>query len=542
MKKIIILCAAALFFFSVKTTAQKSGDLYDGAYVHDIRITFDKPNWMGMLDSLRINGDDMLIGKVQIDGTIYENVGIGYAKNYTHQLAGKRNPWLIKLNFIDKKQNHQGYKTLAISHALRDPSLVREVLSYEIARRYMPAPQADYINLTVNNENKGVYVNIEAVDDVFLQKNFAGTEGSVSAAFRCIPDTRTMMQTDCEEGVFGALKYEKNAKCYLRNFDMLSKEGWDDLIELTRVLNVDHQHIGKILNIDRALWFLAFNNVIANLSSYEGHLSNNYYLVRDAIGQFNFIPTELNLSFGSYKNTNGQSYLDFDGLVNLDPLLHVSNASKPVISVLLSNPDNRKIYFAHIRQILNDWFDNNAYQTRAMALQSLITPYYINSQEKPYDLTDFQRSLTETVGKVTKIPGIVELMSKRTKFLKKFPDLLNIPPQVSGIGFSSRQKYTTKSVGDFHIKAKVDNFPRRVRLMYRPAGTSEAFVEQQMFDDGNNHDGEAGDKVFGTVVQPEGKFTAIEFYIIAENAGATVFEPSNYINERRKVSLVDLNK
>ena len=542
MKKIIILCAAALFFFSVKTTAQKSGDLYDGAYVHDIRITFDKPNWMGMLDSLRINGDDMLIGKVQIDGTIYENVGIGYAKNYTHQLAGKRNPWLIRLNLIDKKQNHQGYKTLAISQALRDPSLVREVLSYEIARRYMPAPQADYINLTVNNENKGVYVNIEAVDDVFLQKNFAGTEGSVSAAFRCIPDTRTMMQTDCEEGVFGALKYEKNAKCYLRNFDMLSKEGWDDLIELTRVLNADHQHIGKILNIDRTLWFLAFNNVIANLSSYEGHLSNNYYLVRDAIGQFNFIPTELNLSFGSYKNTNGQSDLDFDGLVNLDPLLHVSNASKPVISVLLSNPDNRKIYFAHIRQILNDWFDNNAYQTRAMALQTLITPYYTNSQEKPYDLADFQRSLTETVGKVTKIPGIVELMSKRTKFLKKFPDLLNIPPQVSGIGFSSRQKYTTKSVGDFHIKAKVDNFPRRVRLMYRPAGTSEVFVEQQMFDDGNNHDGEAGDKVFGTVVQPEGKFTAIEFYIIAENAGATVFEPSNYINERRKVSLVDLNK
>ena len=542
MKKTIILSAFALFFFSTNTTAQKSGDLYDGSYVHDIRITFDQSKWMDLLDSNRINGDEMVIGKVQIDGTNYENVGISYAKNYTHQLGGKRNPWLLKLNLIDKKQNHQGLKTLTMSQALRDPSLVREVLGYEIVRKYMLAPRANYVNLTVNNENKGIYVNIEAIDETFLQKNFGGTEGGIRTAFRCVPDTRGTGQTDCESGVFGALKYEKNAKCYLRNFDMLSKEGWDDLIEMTRVLNTEPQNVGKVLNIDRTLWFLAFNNTIVNLSSYEGQFSNNYYLARDASGQFNFIPTELNYAFGSFKNTNGQSDLDFDGLVALNPLLHVDNASKPLISVLLKTPDNRRIYFAHVRQILADWFDNNAYQTRAMALQTLITPYYSNTAEKPYELADFQRSLTETVGKTTKIPGIVELMSKRAKFLKKQSDLLNIPPQISNINFSNRQKFTTKSVGEFHVKAKVDNFPRHVRLMYRPAGSTETFTEQTMFDDGKNHDGEAGDKVFGTVVQPQGKFVAIEFYIIAENAGAATFEPANYITEYRKISLAELNK
>jgi CotH kinase protein len=550
MKKTIMLCASALFFFSISLSAQKSGELYDGTYVHDIRITFDQTKWMDLLDSNRLRGDEMLIGKVQIDGINYENVGICYAQNYTHQVAGKRNPWLLKLNLIDKKQNHLGYKTFVLSQALRDPSLVREVLGYEIARRYMPAPRADYVNLTVNSENKGVYVNIEAVDDVFLQKNFSNTDGTSrdnregvsTTAFRCVPDVRAVGQTDCESGIYGALKYEKNAKCYLHNFEMLSKEGWDDLIELTRILNNEPQNVGKVLNIDRSLWFLAFNNTIANLYSYEGQYSNNYYLVRDASGQFNFIPTELNYSFGSFKNTNGLSDLDFEGLIALNPLLHVDNASKPLISALLKNPDNRKVYFAHIRQILAEWFDNNAYQTRATALQTLISPYYNNTADKPYEMADFQRSLLETVGKTTKIPGIVELMSKRAKFLKKQPDLLNIPPQVSAINFSNRQKFTTKSVGDFHIKAKVDNFPRRVRLMYRPAGSTDAFIEQQMFDDGKNHDGEAGDKVFGTVVAPQGKFTAIEFYIIAENAGAVVFEPANYINERRKISLAELNK
>ena len=542
MKKITILFAAALFFFSFTLMAQKSGDFYDGSYVHDLRITFDKANWMNLLDSNRINGDNMVLAKVQIDGTIYENVGVGYANNYTHQIGGKRNPWLLKLNLIDKKQNHQGYKTLAVSQALRDPSLVREVMGYEIARRYIPAPRANYVNLTVNSINKGVYINIEAVDETFIQKNFAGTEGGILPAFRCVPDTRVTAVDGCDHTNFGALKHENNAKCYLRNFDMLSKEGWDDLIELTRILEHEPQNVGNVLNIDRTLWYLAFNNVIVNLNSYTGQHSGNYYLVRDATGRFNFVPTELHLSFGSFKNTNGMSDLDFDGLVNLDPLLHADNASRPIIALLLKNPDNRKIYFAHIRQILADWFENNAYQTKAMAYQSLITPYYTSSQEKPYEMADFQRSLMETVGKVTKIPGIVELMSKRAKFLKKYPDLLNIPPQVSAINFTNRQRFTTKSVGDFHVKAKVDNFPRRVRLMYRPVGSTDNFIEQQMFDDGKNHDGEAGDKVFGTVVNPEGKFTAIEFYIIAENAGAISFEPTNYINERRTISLAELNK
>ncbi len=542
MKRITTLIAIAFCFMAFQIKAQKSGDLFDGSYVHDIRISFDNANWMNTLDSLRINGDDMTIGKVQIDGLTYENVGIGYAKNYTHQLAGKRNPWLIKLNFIDKKQNHQGYRNLTISQAMRDPSLVREVLGYEIARRYMPAPNANYVNLTVNSENKGVYINVEAVDDIFIQKNFVNTEGGSSAAFRCVPDTRTSVQADCDQTNFGALRFEKNAKCYLRNFDMLSKGGWDDLIELTRVLNNEPQNINKMINIDRTLWFLAFNNVIVNLNGYEGQNSGNYYLVRDASGLFNFVPTELSLSFGGFKNTNGQSDLDLEGLIALDPVLHINNAAKPLISQLLKNPDNKKIYFSHVRQILADWFDNSVYQTRATAFQTLITPYYNNTAEKPYEMAEFQRSLLETVGKVTKIPGIVELMSKRAKFLKKHPDLLNIPPQVSDINFTNRQKYTTKSVGEFHIKAKVDNFPRRVRLMFRPQGSTEAFIEQQMFDDGKNHDGEAGDKYFGTVVKPEGKYDAIEFYIIAENAGAAVFVPSNYINERRKISLAELNK
>jgi CotH kinase protein len=467
-------------------------------------------------------------------------VGIAYAKNPTYMTAGRRNPWTIRLNYIDKKQNHGGHLSFNISQALRDPSMVREVLGYEIARKYMPSPNSGFINLNVEGENRGIHVGIEAMDESFLAKNFAYTEG---AFFRCVPDTRNEIGVKGEcEMVYGALKPQKDVRCMMMNFEMLSKNGWDDLIELTQTLNNDAANVYKLLNIDRTLWFLAYNNVLVNLNSYNGQYSGNYFMYKDKSGQFSFIPTELNLIFGSMKNTDGRSDLDLNGLASLDPLLYLNSVDKPLIAQLLKNQDFKKIYFSHVKQILADWFESGTYKTRAETLQKMITPYFDEDKLPPYQPTEFKRSLNETVGTVTKIPGIVELMTLRAKFLKKHPDMLLLPPQISEISVSNRKKMSTQTITEFHVKAKVDRFPRRVRIFYRPMGSTVAFAEAQMYDDGNNHDALAGDKIFGLAIKPQGKYDALEYYILAENAGAVTFEPSNYIAERRKVTLAELNK
>lgn len=535
MKKKLLTIFTIFALFNAKA---QTGDLYDMSFVHDVRIILSAQNPNDALDSMRLAGDGMLLGTVTIDGTVYENVGISYAKSPTYQMSGKRNPMLIRLNLVKKTQNHQGYKLIMLSSALRDPSLVREVLSYEIARKYILAPKANFVNLTVNGDNRGIYANVEPVSDEFLTKNFGNTEGVL---FRCAPDTKSESANDCRK-TYGALTLEKNPACYIRHFEMLSREGWDDLIELSRVIAEEPNKISESLNIDRTLWYLAFNNLTVNLSSYIGQYSNNYYLYRDASKRFNIIPAEMNLAFGSYKNANGASDLDFNGLVELDPLLHADNALKPLVSALLKNPEYKKIYFAHYRQILVDWFDNGNFEKRALALQTMIAPYVENAPEKPYSVAEFKRSLTSTVGNTTKIPGISELMTPRTKWLKKQPDLAVVPPSVSSVDFSRRKRLTTQGITDFKIKVKVDNFPRGVRCAWRPADSKEPFQILTLLDNGKSHDEAAGDKIFGGIIQPNGKFTAIEYYIIAENAAAISFEPSNYMTERRKMTLGELNQ
>ncbi|MEZ4984854.1 MAG: hypothetical protein R2795_07430 [Saprospiraceae bacterium] len=43
------------------------------------------------------------------------------------------------------------------------------------------------------------------------------------------------------------------------------------------------------MDVDAALWMLAFNNVLANLNSYTGQYANNYYLYQASDGLCEFI-------------------------------------------------------------------------------------------------------------------------------------------------------------------------------------------------------------------------------------------------------------
>ena len=48
---------------------------------------------------------------------------------------------------------------------------MREMISYEIAGKYLPTPRAVYANIYVEDELIGLYVQVEQVDENFQGKN-----------------------------------------------------------------------------------------------------------------------------------------------------------------------------------------------------------------------------------------------------------------------------------------------------------------------------------------------------------------------------------
>lgn len=542
MKKLILVVLFQSFLLSICSYAQmmdNKDDFYNPDKVREFWITFDQKNWPDVLDSIRLYGDGLLIGNMRIDGKSYQDVGFRYRGSKSFKLGSKRNAFHIKLNYINKKQNHQGYETLKLSNALRDPSMVREVLSYEIARKYMPAPQANYVKMYINGEYYGLFINLETVNDEFLEKHFGSNDNTF---VKCSPSLENYKSPEgCKNKVYASLEHESSAKCYTANYELKSEEGWDDLIELTDVLNNDIQNIEKVLNVDRTLWMLAFNNVLVNLSSYTGQRSQNFYLYKDDYGRFNPVLWDMNLSFGSFKNTGSGSDLDIKELQRLDPLLHADNPAKPLISQLLKVPAYKKIYLSHLRTIVHDNFVDASFEKRAKELQRLIADPIFRDKNRFYTHDEFLKSLTTTIGRRSKIPGIAELMIKRGKFLKKHPQVSVIAPVVEGVTVLKRAKFSNKAVSTFNIQARVDKRPKKVRLFYR-SDKSAGFTEVFMKDDGNSNDEKAGDKIFGVSIDPKGQFDMIEYYIVAENTGAVGFGPRNYMFEPFSATLSELNR
>ncbi len=533
----LLLFIGSLLFSSIligQTT--NADDFYNTDVVRQINVTVKQQNWRSLLDSLRKNGDDYLVGTANIDGQTYTNVGIKYRGSRSFKVGAKRNPLHIKLNFIDKNQGHQGYKSIKLSNSLRDPSMVREVLGFEIARKYMPAPKANYAQVYINKEYYGLFANIEQIGAEFLTSHFGDSDGSF---FKCSPDLKSIAGDGCKKNVFAALMYEDDAACYLNNYELVSENGWDDLIQLTKTLAQNPDNIDRILNVDRTLWMLAFNNVLVNLSSYSGRQSQNFYLYQDSMGRFTPIIWDLNLAFGSYKSAVVGSDLRLKQLQELDPLLHLDNEYKPLISQLLQQEEYQKIYLSHVRTILYDNFVNGNYLDRAEALQELIQVPFINDPNRKYALDDFKKSLKSTVGQRSRIPGIKELMGKRTKILKKNQDLRIVPPTITEVMAQKRAQYASTTITDFSIQAKVDKRPQKVKLIYR-YDQEDRFKEAIMLDDGKNSDIEAGDGIY-TVKVTSGVTKHIEYYIVAENTAAINFEPSNYMYQLHEANLAELN-
>jgi hypothetical protein len=541
MKKLLFLvlfCLPFTVFAQLSVGASSARPLFDKKTVGEIRLTLPVSDWVNELDSMRIYGTNAMNGVAVIDGVRYENVGIRFRGDKSYAKGLKRNPFSIKLNANNAEQNHQGYSSIKLSAAVRDPSMVREVLFHEIASKYMPSSQTAYTKLFVNEEYIGVFVNVESIDKQFFETHYGSSRG---AAFKAGVDNKPdNLPATCRQNIFGSLEYEDNLDCYKGNFEMESKGGWTELQELTRKLAQEPGNVGQALDVDRALWMLALNNVMVNLNSYSGNYSVNYYLYRDGNNRFQPVHWDLNLAFGSYKNTGSGSDLNLLGLQYLDPLLHADNLYKPLISQLLKDPLNRKIYLAHIRQINEDNFLNGAYEKRAQELRGMIVVPFNDDKNKTYSYDDFQKSLNETVGKKSKIPGLTQLMSKRARFLKTHPELTKLPPAVSEVNVKGRGKFESQKLNAFHVSARADKYPLRMYLYYR-FDDKDAYTMIPMSEE-SAAGLPAGVKAFGAQIEAKGADPILDYYILAENVGAAGFMPANYTQQPYKVKLSDLNK
>jgi hypothetical protein len=350
------------------------------------------------------------------------------------------------------------------------------------------------------------------------------------------------MNDVCLDIANGNLLAEPETECYNRNFDLVRGSGFGPLERLIKAVNSDRPELrSKILDTDKTLWMLAFNNTVANLSSYLGKEAPNYFLYQQANGQFAPIIWNTNFAFGSVKNIGKGSDLSVKSMEKLDLLLHQDESRKPLIKNLLASEYNKKRYLSHMRTILYEEFLSGAFEARAKELQASIEVSLINDRNRYYSSNDFDKSLVATIGQVTQIPGLVTFMNNRARYLKKTKELLYLPSEIGTPSAKERERYSRDRIEAFEIQVPISQFTSKVMLHYRFA-EDQAFQTIEMEDDGKHYDEESGDNIYGVIIPPQEGADTIHFYIVAQNAKTIAYAPMKYMYEQFSFSLSELNK
>lgn len=424
-----------------------SRDLYDENTLRTLFLDFERDDWEKELSDF--HGTDVEVpATLTVDGKKYPGVGVHFRgmSSYMMVKEGRKRSLNLSLDFTEKKQRLEGYKTLNLLNANGDASFMSTALYSHIARQYIPAPKANFVRVVINGESWGVYANVQQFNKDFIQENFRTSKGA-------------RWKVRGSPGGQSGLDYVGDDIAeYKKRYEMKDGDAddWRALIALCKTLSETpldqlENALSPIMDIDAALWFLALDNGLINSDGYWIRASD-YSLYRDKDGKFHVIPADMNEAFrpagggpgfmmrrrqrpdradaGNRPEGGPPTPLEppappvaernpqpppnagtnpvpppVDGPrprvqnVELDPLHGMDDAKKPLSSRLLAVPALRERYLDHVRTIAKDWLDWNKLGPVVAQYRTLIEKEVEADTRKLATFAAFQAVTADTLPK-----------------------------------------------------------------------------------------------------------------------------------------------
>ena len=159
---------STLFVFISTLTFTYAQDFYDIENIQTIEITFTESNWDQLMDAAYASEAGYIMAQsITINGETFDSIGVKYKGNSSYNPNQIKNPWHIELDTY-KEHDYNGYTDFKLANGTKDPSMIRDVLAYQILRQYMDAPRANFANLYVNGNLIGLYANVESISKKFI--------------------------------------------------------------------------------------------------------------------------------------------------------------------------------------------------------------------------------------------------------------------------------------------------------------------------------------------------------------------------------------
>ena len=500
---------------------EQPGSLYDEDSLRSISIVFEDPNYHTMLVDSFLNGTSVPPGRLPatltLNGISWDSVGVRYKGNSTFCLPNDNGnpkvPYNIDMNYWIPGQQLGGFNKLKLANAWLDATFTREITASNIYRKYLPTPEANLMQLNVQGNYLGLFVNTESINLQFLKKHFGEKNGPLfkcdNANMFCGPTVPTATQPNLNW-------LNADSSTYYDTYTIKSENGWSELLGLIYTLKFEPEKLDSVLNIDRVLWAFAVNTVIANYDTYNGYYVHNYYMYQTEDGLFQMVPWDLSESYLNALLGWDINSAPQDDPCFIDPYYGDGLTGRPLVYYLLNHPVYRNQFSAHLRTVLNE-LDINALESEINVLQSLSYNAALTDNNKLFNMSQFVSNVQDDLAFPAwggfGFGGILSTLNKRLTFLNNHPEISLSPPVISNV-----------QVVDGIVSAIVSNVDS-VQIKATISPYNSMFETFAMNDEGVNGDEFASDGVYSAPLPFISSQSTVKFYIQADNANAMMLSP-----------------
>jgi len=173
-----LVSLAALLGVSLSLPAQANKGLYDPSTFRTLKLKFSQTNFKQLIITNKTS-EKYIKAELTVDGKVYKNVGVRGRGGQTWgrgQQTGKL-PLKIAMDEFVPGQRLMGRRSLDLG-VCYEQSFLREALAFRMMRKYIPAPEANFVKVVCNGKSWGVYLNIEVPNKDFLENWYEDSGGN----------------------------------------------------------------------------------------------------------------------------------------------------------------------------------------------------------------------------------------------------------------------------------------------------------------------------------------------------------------------------
>lgn len=177
---VLFMNGEAIGIQSAERTMGYESRLFDHTRVHTIDIVAE--GWEEFLQTC--TDEEYISCAAVIDGEAYRNIAIrakgntslSSVKNY----GNDRYSFKLEFDHYDSGITYHGLDKLCLNNLIQDNTLMKDFLVYQMMGEMgVPAPLCSFAYITVNGEEWGLYLAVEAVEDSFLRRNYGSDYGEL---------------------------------------------------------------------------------------------------------------------------------------------------------------------------------------------------------------------------------------------------------------------------------------------------------------------------------------------------------------------------